>query len=113
MPPSGQGGEEVLVNEDVFKSGGRTRQAPAGLRSRLSSGRTVGNNSSSSALARKKPLGIGDTVEAKFKNRAKYYKGTIEDVSGTTATRIKASYHFFYLPNLESPTIYIIRWLVV
>ena len=108
MPPSGQGGEEVLVNEDVFKSGGRTRQAPAGLRSRLSSGRTVG-----SALARKKPLGIGDTVEAKFKSRLKYYKGTIEDVSGTTATRIKASYHFFYLPNLESPTIYIIRWLVV
>ena len=80
-----------MVNEDVFKSGGRTRQAPAGLRSRLSSGRTVGNNSSSSALARKKPLGIGDTVEAKYNNHLKYYKGTIEDVSGTTATRIKAS----------------------
>ena len=31
---------------------------------------------------RKKPLGVGDTVEAKYRGRIKWYKGTIEEVSG-------------------------------
>ena len=75
-----KGGEEVLLNEDVFKTGGRKTQVPAHLRNRLSGGRTVSGGSGGST--RKKPLGVGDTVEAKYRGRIKWYKGTIEEVSG-------------------------------